>query len=158
VNTSHPSLIRQLRAVARFVFLMMTTTGYSGTPLIKKLGIQPTMKLLLVNAPSNYTALLGEDISHQLCTASMIPDFIHAFVTTKKELATCINQCKKICSKNPAVVIWISWYKKSAKIPTDVTEDIIRAYALPNNLVDVKVCAVSDIWSGLKLVVPLAKR
>jgi hypothetical protein len=158
VNTSQPSPIHQLTTAAHLVFLMMATTGYSGTPLLKKLGIQPTMKLLLVNAPSNYAALLAADISQQLCTALMIPDFIHAFVTTTKELATCINQCKKICSKNSAVIIWISWYKKAAKIPTDITEDIIRAYALANNLVDVKVCAVSDSWSGLKLVVPLAKR
>ena len=56
------------------------------------------------------------------------------------------------------MTIWVSWYKKSAKIPTDVTEDVIRNYALKNDLVDVKVCAVSEIWSGLKLVVPLAKR
>jgi len=55
-------------------------------------------------------------------------------------------------------VIWVSWYKKSSGIATDVTEDVIRNYALKNNLVDVKVCAVSEVWSGLKLVVPLAKR
>ena len=55
-------------------------------------------------------------------------------------------------------MIWVSWYKKSAKIPTDITEDVIRDYALQNDLVDVKVCAVSEIWSGLKLVVPVAKR
>lgn len=58
----------------------------------------------------------------------------------------------------PTAIIWVSWYKKSAGIPTDITEDVIRNYALRNDLVDVKVCAVSDIWSGLKLVVPLAKR
>jgi hypothetical protein len=65
---------------------------------------------------------------------------------------------KPLISKNPAIVIWVSWYKKSAKIPTDVTEDVIRNYALKNELVDVKVCAVNDVWSGLKLVVPLKKR
>jgi hypothetical protein len=58
----------------------------------------------------------------------------------------------------PATIIWVSWFKKSAKIETNITEDVIRNYALQNDLVDVKVCAVSDIWSGLKLVVPLAKR
>jgi hypothetical protein len=65
---------------------------------------------------------------------------------------------KQVIKSNTSITIWISWYKKSAKIPTDITEDIIRNYALKNDLVDVKVCAVSDIWSGLKLVVPLAKR
>jgi len=63
-----------------------------------------------------------------------------------------------VIAKNPNITIWISWYKKTAKIPTDLTEDVIRNYALKNGLVDVKVCAVSDIWSGLKLVVPVKLR
>ncbi|HSU29321.1 MAG TPA: hypothetical protein VLJ68_13130, partial [Chitinophagaceae bacterium] len=65
---------------------------------------------------------------------------------------------RSLIKSNPQIVVWVSWYKKSAGIPTDITEDVIRNYALKNDLVDVKVCAVSDIWSGLKLVVPLAKR
>ena len=69
-----------------------------------------------------------------------------------------MKKLKPICKKNPAITIWISWYKKTSKIPTDITEDTIRNYALRNGLVDVKVCAVSDIWSGLKLVIPLVKR
>ena len=69
-----------------------------------------------------------------------------------------MKKLKLLCKQNPAITIWVSWYKKSAKIQTDITEDIIRNYALKNDLVDVKVCAVSDIWSGLKLVVPVAKR
>ena len=63
-----------------------------------------------------------------------------------------------VIRKNSKIIIWVSWYKKASKIQTDVTEDVIRGYALKHNLVDVKVCAVSEIWSGLKLVVPLAKR
>ena len=75
-----------------------------------------------------------------------------------------MKKLQPICKKNPAIIIWVSWYKKSAlrqaqgKLSSDVTEDTIRNYALKNDLVDVKVCAVSDVWSGLKLVVPLAKR
>ena len=69
-----------------------------------------------------------------------------------------MKKLKTVCKKNTAITIWISWYKKSAKILTDVTEDTIRNYALQNDLVDVKVCAVSEVWSGLKLVVPLKKR
>ena len=75
-----------------------------------------------------------------------------------------MKELQPLVSKNPAIVIWVSWYKKTAlrqaqgKLSTDVTEDAIRNYALKNNLVDVKVCAVSEIWSGLKLVVPLVKR
>jgi hypothetical protein len=69
-----------------------------------------------------------------------------------------MKKLKTVCKKNPSVAIWVSWYKKSAKTPTDVTEDVIRNYALKNDLVDIKVCAVSNIWSGLKLVVPVKLR
>ena len=69
-----------------------------------------------------------------------------------------MKKLQPVCKANPNITIWVSWYKKSAGIPTDITEDVIRDYALKNDLVDVKVCAVSDRWSGLKLVVPVAKR
>ena len=134
------------------------TTGYSGTPLIQKLGIKPSAKILLINPPHDYLDLLGRDITSQLIKKHEIPDFIHLFVTSLKELETEMRKVKPVYKKNSSVTIWISWYKKSAKIPTDITEDVIRDYALLNELVDVKVCAVSEIWSGLKLVVPLAKR
>lgn len=133
-------------------------TGYSGTPLINKLGIKPGLKVLLLNQPVNYDELLEMDISDQLVKKNNIPDMVHLFVKSNKELEKELLQLKSVINKNPAVTIWVSWYKKSAKIPTDVTEDVIRNYALKNNLVDVKVCAVSDVWSGLKLVVPLKKR
>ena len=74
-----------------------------------------------------------------------------------KEFESEMKSLKRIYKKNSIVIIWVSWYKKAAKIPTDITEDVIRNYALKNDLVDVKVCAVSDIWSGLKLVVPVSK-
>ena len=86
------------------------------------------------------------------------PDFIHLFVKDNKEFEAEMKKLKSLIKKKPAITIWVSWYKKAAKVPTDLTEDVIRNYALKNDLVDVKVCAVSDIWSGLKLVVPLAKR
>jgi hypothetical protein len=132
--------------------------GYSGTPLIKKLGIQPTTKVLLINKPDNYFDLLETDISEQLIKKNTTPDFVHLFVRNNKEFEAEMKKLKSVCKKNSSITIWVSWYKKSAKIPTDITEDTIRNYALKNDLVDVKVCAVSDIWSGLKLVVPLAKR
>ena len=69
-----------------------------------------------------------------------------------------MKKLKAVCKKNTSITVWVSWYKKSAKIPTDITEDVIRNYALKNDLVDVKVCAVSEVWSGLKLVVPVSKR
>jgi hypothetical protein len=134
------------------------SAGYSGTPLVKKLGILPGMKILLVNAPAGYYDLLETNVSDQLCKKNETPDFIHLFVVDNNTYESEMKKLKPLIKKNTAVIIWISWYKKSAKIPTDITEDVIRNYALKNDLVDVKVCAVSDIWSGLKLVVPLVKR
>ena len=100
--------------------------------------------------------LLEKDISSQFCKEGDTPDFIHLFAITNKEFEEEMKKIKK--NMKPTTIIWVSWYKKSARIPTDITEDVIRNYALRNDLVDVKVCAVSDVWSGLKLVVPLPKR
>ena len=132
--------------------------GYSVTALIKKLGITDKMKILLMNAPANYYDLLEANISNQLAKKNDVPDFVHVFAATKKEFLTCMTQLKTVCKANPKIIIWASWYKKSSGMQTDVTEDVIRNYALQNDLVDVKVCAVSEQWSGLKLVVPVAKR
>jgi hypothetical protein len=136
----------------------MAATGYSGTPLIKKLGIKPGLKILLINKPVDYFKLLETDISNQICKKNETPDLIHLFVKNLKEFETEMKKLKPICKQNTSIIIWVSWYKKAAKIETDITEDIIRNYALQNDLVDVKVCAVSETWSGLKLVVPVAKR
>jgi hypothetical protein len=132
--------------------------GYSGTPLLKKIGIKPEMKILLIHQPDDYYSLLETNISDQLCSKNEIPDLVHLFVKTVTGFENEMKKLKPICNKNTSIIIWVSWYKKSAKIPTDVTEDVIRNYALKNDLVDVKVCAVSDVWSGLKLVVPMCKR
>jgi hypothetical protein len=136
----------------------MASVGYSGTPLMKKLGIKPEMKVLLFNNPDEYYDLLEVNISDQLCKKNDTPDLVHLFAKTMKEYETEMKKLKAVIKKNTSVTIWVSWYKKAAKIPTDITEDLIRNYALKNDLVDVKVCAVSDIWSGLKLVVPIKKR
>jgi hypothetical protein len=136
----------------------MQTAGYSGTPLAKKLGIKDEFKIKLVNAPEHYLKLFS-DFPKQI---KMIKDdqtkvdFVHFFCTNAEELYS-----KIVALKNqllPAGMIWISWYKKSAKIATDVTEDIIRSIALKNGLVDIKVCAVDEKWSGLKLVIPVKDR
>jgi len=136
----------------------MTTPGYSGAPLIKKLGINPGMKVKLINEPENYSGMLETNINNQLCRNNETPGLVHLFVKNNKEFEREMKKLKIIYQKNTDIVVWVSWYKKSAGIPTDISEDVIRNYALKNGLVDVKVCAVSDIWSGLKLVVPLAKR
>jgi hypothetical protein len=134
----------------------MATAGYSQTPLLKKLGIKEDLKVLLLNPPDDYLDLLSKDISRQFCGKNDKPDFIHLFVKSEKEF---VVQMQKLVTKIlPTTIIWVSWYKKSAKIATDITEDTIRNYALQHDLVDVKVCAVSEIWSGLKLVVPVSKR
>jgi hypothetical protein len=131
-------------------------TGYSGKPLIAKLGISKSTKLLLLNAPPDYFEILGEDITLQLCKGDERPDMVHLFVKNEEDFE---NQMEILEScLHPHISIWVSWYKKSSGIATDVTEDSIRAYAISHNLVDIKVCAVNDKWSGLKLVVPLRKR
>lgn len=124
--------------------------GYSGTPLKKKLGIGEETKIFLINAPENYADLLEEDISKQLVKKIDTTEFVHLFVVAKKELEKQFH--KMILSVHEDTVIWISWYKKSAGISTDITEDTIREIVLPTGWVDVKVCAVSELWSGLKIV------
>jgi len=136
----------------------MSTAGYSGTPLLKKLGVKPEYKMLVINPPDNYFELLETDVTDQLTVRNETPDWIHLFVKSKKEFESEMKKLFLIVKRNRAITIWVSWYKKSSGIPTDVTEDVIRNFALKNKLVDVKVCAVSNLWSGLKLVVPLKHR
>ncbi|MDP9229661.1 MAG: DUF3052 domain-containing protein [Bacteroidota bacterium] len=136
----------------------MITAGYSGTPLIKKLGIKNEMKLMFINEPDNYFELLQTNIKDQSCKKNETPDLIHLFVKDKREFESIMKKIKPFLFSNPNITIWVSWYKKNAGISTDVTEDVIRSFALQNDLVDIKVCAVSNVWSGLKLVVPLTKR
>jgi hypothetical protein len=136
----------------------MPIPGYSGTPLLKKLGIKPEMKIKLIHAPEAYYEWLEADISNQLAARSQMPDFIHLFSDSKNHYETEMTKLRPLIASNPQILIWVSWHKKSSGIPTDLTEDHIRKFALGNGLVDIKVCAVSAEWSGLKLVVPLAAR
>jgi predicted CoA-binding protein len=136
----------------------MSTAGYSATPLLKKLGLKPDYKILLINPPDNYFELLETDVTDQLATRNETPDWVHVFVKRNKEFESEMTKLLPLVKKNSAITIWVSWYKKSSGFVTDVTEDVIRNFALKNKLVDVKVCAVSDVWSGLKLVVPLKYR
>ena len=127
-----------------------TMTGYSETPLIKKLGIKEEMKILLMNAPKDYMKILEYNITKQLVNKISDADFAHVFVTSKEELKK--SFMKIISEAKNNLIVWISWYKKFSGIATDVTEDVIREIVLPTGWVDVKVCAVSDVWSGLKIV------
>jgi len=138
----------------------MATAGYSGTPLIKKLGLSPALKVLLLHPPDDYFQLLEADLSSQLCRPreTETPDWVHLFAASQKVFEKGMTTLKPLWTKNTGIVIWVSWYKRSAGIPTDLTENMIRDYALQNGLVDIKVCAVSEQWSGLKLVVPVKNR
>jgi hypothetical protein len=136
----------------------MATAGYSETALIKKLGIKPEMKVLVIHEPKEYLKLLQADISSQYVYSGKIPDFIHFFASNKTVFEKEMKKILPLCKKNSSVIVWVSWYKKNSAMATDLSEDIVRNYALQHDLVDVKVCAVSNDWSGLKLVVPLAKR
>jgi hypothetical protein len=127
--------------------------GYSGTPLAKKLGIKEGSRLLLVDAPDDYLALLEplpEDIQFDI-QLSEATDIVQIFSVHRAELQQLLASYRaKLKSTG---MIWVSWPKKSAKVPTDITEDIIREVALPLGYVDIKVCAVDQVWSGLKLVI-----
>jgi hypothetical protein len=125
--------------------------GYSPKGLADKLGIKAGMSILPVAAPKNYRALLGIDTPFAAKPSMGGMDFVHLFVTSLAELDKTLPRARQ--AMKPDGMLWVSWYKKAARIPTDVTEDLIRARALKTDLVDVKVCAVSDVWSGLKLVV-----
>ena len=136
----------------------MQTVGYSGTPLAKKLGIKEGFKIRLINPPGYYFGLftdMPENVSI-LKDIKTKKDFIHCFVKQAKELHTNIASLKNEIESNG--FIWISWPKKASKVATDITEDVIRNIALNNGLVDIKVCAVDETWSGLKLVIPVKDR
>ena len=132
--------------------------GYSGTPLIKKLGLTPSLQLLVVGAPADYTQLLG-DLPAGMSLVSSTKKSVraaHVFVTKRATLERELTKLR--VQLEPAGFVWVSWPKKTSKVPTDVTEDTIRDVALPLGFVDIKVCAVSDIWSGLKLVIRKQER
>jgi hypothetical protein len=116
------------------------------------------MKICLVNAPENYQQLLATDITAQLIVANKVPDLVHLFATNKTVFEKSMYPILQWAKKNTEIIIWVSWYKKSSGMATDLNEDLIRHFALQHDLVDVKVCAVSECWSGLKLVVPVRKR
>lgn len=127
--------------------------GYSGTPLAKKLGIVEGSKLVAVGAPKDYVSVLEplpKDVQFAK-RASIATDIVHMFSTQRDELEVLLKTYRK--SLKPTATVWVSWPKKSANVPTDITEDVVRELALPLGFVDVKVCAVTEVWSGLKLVV-----
>ncbi len=127
--------------------------GHSGKPLAQKLGIKENFTMYIQNSPANYEQLIrplpeGVVISKRLSNEL---DMIHFFVKSRKELSSDIENFSRTIEQNG--MIWVFWPKKSSHVPTDVTENVIREVVLPLGLVDVKVCAVDEVWSGLKIVI-----
>ena len=132
--------------------------GYSRTPLQQKLGIKPDMNVVIINSPRNYRRLLGTIPDSVTFSDRFKPDssFVHVFVKTRSELERRLRVLREKIADTGTV--WVSWPKRSSAVPTDVTEDVIRAVALPLGFVDIKVCAIDEIWSALKLMVRRTNR
>jgi hypothetical protein len=135
------------------------TVGYSGTPLPRKLGIKPGMSMAILNAPPNLETILGQ-LPDDVTTSRRLDDhrdLVLIFVTRQTDLAARIPVLMSAIA--PDGMIWVAWPKRASKIETDMTEDVIREIVLPaGDLVDVKVCAIDEIWSGLKLVIRKERR
>jgi hypothetical protein len=143
----------------------MAAAGYSGTPLLKKLGYAAGQRACLIAVPVNVAELLGFEqfaVRRVLKNASMLVreagpfDLIHLFVSEAEGLGAALADARKRLVANG--MVWVSWPKKAAKAATDVTDHVVRSAALAAGLVDIKVCAVDATWSGLKLVIPRADR
>ena len=137
---------------------MIGMAGYSGTPLVKKLGIKPGFDVAFVNAPENFVKQL--DLPSQVNVRSLLKskelDFMLVFVKSHKILTNAFAQyARKI---RPNGLLWVSWPKKASGVQTDLTENVVRDVGLAAGLVDVKVCAIDEVWSGLKFVYRLKDR
>jgi len=131
------------------------TAGYSGTPLPKKLGIKPGHRLALLGAPDGFELELPEGVQLKRRAAGKA-DVILSFHTSRGELERRLPALRALME--PAAGLWIAWPKRASKVPTDITEDVLREIALPTGLVDNKVCAVDETWSGLRLVIRRERR
>ena len=139
--------------------MAIAAAGYSGTPLAQKLGLKDGQRVLFIGLPA---ALSGLATARQFVEATRITldqlgdsvrgyDVIHLFTSARAALEALVRPLLDLVARNG--MIWVSWPKKASKVPTDITEDVIREVVLPLGLVDVKVCAVDEVWSGLKLVI-----
>ena len=132
--------------------------GYSGTPLSKKLGLKEGSRVFAADAPANYLKLLAP-LPKRVHMASRLDaetDIAHFFAVQRSVLARSLKTARS--RLRPDAAIWVSWPKKASGVRTDITEDVIREVALPMGLVDIKVCAVDETWSGLKLVLRKSER
>lgn len=133
------------------------TAGYSGTPLAKKLSLKPGLRAWRDGMPESVAVEIGDADLILLDTPEAPINAAHIFVTERAEMEAKLEALRPLLA--PTGFIWVSWPKRASKVPTDITEDVIRAVILPDSdLVDVKVCAVDATWSGLKLMIRKAKR
>jgi hypothetical protein len=132
--------------------------GYSGKPLVQKLGIKPGFCIFVDGLSVAYADVVGQlpDDVRIATTAKAPLDMVHVFATEAIGLAASLRGYRKAIA--PDGMIWASWPKKASGVVTDVTEALVRETALANGLVDIKICAVDDVWSGLKLVIPVKDR
>ena len=131
--------------------------GYSGTPLAKKLSLKPGLRAWFDGMPDPVSAEIGEAGVERLQTPEAPIEAAHIFVTARAEMEAKIAALRPLLA--PSGFLWVSWPKKASKVPTDISEDRIRDYILPRtDLVDVKVCAVDETWSGLKLMIRKERR
>ena len=137
---------------------MAKTAGYSETPLAKKLGIKDGMRLAALNAPKGYVSWLNGLPPTARVVSEVAKDAVavHLFATERQKLERALLRLRTTIDQDGFV--WVSWPKKTSGVVTDITEDVIREVALPLGFVDVKVCAVTETWSGLKLVIRKAER
>lgn len=125
---------------------MPSAPGYSGKTLVQKLGVKPGMRVRVVGLDGDWQQIVGaDDVVHETTEVALH----HLFVTRVDALRAGLTEAMVNMARGG--MIWVSWPKKASGVPTEVTEDTIRAVALPMGLVDIKVCAVTDVWSGLKL-------
>ncbi|MBV9931594.1 MAG: hypothetical protein JO013_11710 [Alphaproteobacteria bacterium] len=134
------------------------TAGYSGTPLARKLSLKAGQRAWFEGMPASVRAEIApEEVGLEMLAAPQAPiDAAHVFVTERARLEEAVARLLPLLA--PAGQLWVSWPKKASRVPTDVTEDVIRVVALPTGLVDVKVCAVDETWSGLKLMIRRDRR
>ena len=122
--------------------------GYSGTPLARKLGFKEGMRVVYVNQPDEFAIAGIEDVRARLGKGT---DLVVFFTKERRELERRLDALRR--SIEPDGMLWVAWPKRASRVATDMTEDVVRDVALPTGLVDTKVCAIDDVWSGLRLVV-----
>ncbi|HET7896990.1 MAG TPA: hypothetical protein VFL47_04960 [Flavisolibacter sp.] len=146
-----------MRSLERDLFYFMPPTAYTATPLAKKLGLKDGYTVRLHGEPEYYRSLFTDWPAVVVeNNPAQKKNLVHFFTKDAEELHHYLPLLKEEIVDNG--ILWISWPKKASKVPTDLTEDVIRQLALANGLVDVKVCAIDAVWSGLKLVIPVKNR